>query len=333
MERLEPFWAGAQEHGHGVDWTTLERIVGGRARVPEADVAALVTAGVRLDRAQAWLAARATETCGQVVTWVDLRYPEALRRTHRPPPVLMVEGDIGALQGPATAIVGTRAASRYGLTVARQLGAELARAGHVVVSGLARGVDAEAHEGAVGQGRTVAVLGHGLGFTAPQSHTRLRARIVEAGGAMVSVWPDDHPPRPHTFPRRNVWIAGLSDAVVVVEAGERSGALITADAAAREGRDVFAVPGPIDRESSLGCNRLIDQGAGVVTDVASFVARRAGVPVARREGWEAWVEAGTPVDEVARRLGRPVTEVIGWLTRGELEGTWVRVGGQRWARR
>ncbi|HMV70327.1 MAG TPA: DNA-processing protein DprA, partial [Myxococcota bacterium] len=211
--------------------------------------------------------------------------------------------------------------------------AELARAGRVVVSGLARGVDAEAHAGALATGRTVAVLGHGLGFTAPRSHERLRGQILAAGGAMVSVWPDDLAPVPHTFPRRNVWIAGLAEAVVVVEAGERSGALITADAAAREGRDVYAVPGPIDQPASAGCNRLIEEGAGVIVDVASFVAAHAGAAVARADGWQAWVDQGAPVDEVARRLGRPVTEVIGWLTRGELDGTWVRLGGQRWALR
>ena len=190
-----------------------------------------------------------------VITVADSRYPAALRRTGSPPPVLCVEGSLDVLQRPAVAIVGTRDCTGYGRRVARRLAEQLAQGGRVVVSGLARGIDEEAHLGACDAGATVAVLGHGLGHTAPASHRGLRRRIVAQGGAMVSAWPDDVAPRPFTFPQRNAWISGLSDAVVVVEAGERSGALITARWASQDGREVFAVPGPVGAPASAGCLR------------------------------------------------------------------------------
>jgi DNA protecting protein DprA len=328
---MSGFWAGAQDDVGGVDWGGLASRVGGWGELERADADALVEAGVSPARAARWLAKPARGSMGDVLTLADDGYPEALRRTRQPPPVLCVEGDAGALRGPGVAVVGTRDATGYGRGVARHLGHALASAGRVVVSGLARGVDAEAHLGALGAGRTVAVLGHGLGHTAPSSHRRLRARIAAEGGAIVSVWPDELPPRPHTFPQRNLWIAGLSDAVVVVEAGLRSGALITARWAAAEGREVFAVPGPIGAEASVGCLGLLEEGASVVVDVPSCVARISGQAPPVGEALLALAASGASVDVIAQRMGRSVVDVLVALGRLELQGELVRVDSHRWA--
>jgi DNA processing protein len=331
MGWMSGFWAGAQDDVGGVDWVGLAALVGGWGDLERADVDALVAAGVSVPRAQRWLGKPARASLGHVVTLADDAYPDALRRTRQPPPVLCVEGDLAALRGPGVAVVGTRDATGYGRAVARHLGHALATAGRVVVSGLARGVDGEAHLGALGAGRTVAVLGHGLGHTAPSSHRRLRARLAAEGGALVSVWPDDLPPRPHTFPQRNLWIAGLSEAVVVVEAGLRSGALITARWAAAEGREVFAVPGPIGAEASVGCLGLLEEGASVVVDVPSLVARLAGQAPPRGDALRELAASGASVDVLAQRLGRSVVDVLVDLGRLELQGELVRVEGNRWA--
>jgi len=188
-------------------------------------------------------------------------YPERLRRLVDAPPLLVVRGDPSALRGPGVAIVGARAATHYGRTVARELAATLARAGLVVVSGLAVGVDAAAHEGALeAGGLTVAFQACGPDRVYPAVHRRLADRIVR-GGAVVSELPLGTPPRSPHFPLRNRLISASSLAVVVVEARRRSGSLITARHAADQGVDVFAVPGPITAPTSQGPNRLIQDGA------------------------------------------------------------------------
>jgi DNA processing protein len=199
----------------------------------------------------------------KVLTYADGDYPEQLRTISDPPPALFVRGTLPA-GSQYVAIVGTRRASSYGRTVAARLAAGMARAGVVVVSGLARGVDAAAHRGALeAGGRTVAVLGCGPDVVYPREHAALRDEIV-ASGALVTEFPPGTPPEPWHFPVRNRIISGLSRAVVVVEAGEKSGALITADLALEQGRDVLAVPGHITSPLSRGPNRLIKQGARLV---------------------------------------------------------------------
>jgi DNA processing protein len=245
--------------------------------------------------------------------------------------VLLVEGDPAVLARPAVAIVGTRACTAYGRGVARHLAASLAQAGVVVVSGLARGIDGEAHLATLGVGPTVAVVGHGLGTTAPPSHADLRRRLVACGGVVVSTWPDDEPPRPWHFPERNAWIAGLAQLVVVVEAPARSGALITARAALAEGREVAAVPGPLGAPASVGCLELIEEGARVVADVARFVASIAPSATPGPEAWLADLFAGVDLDAIARRRGRTVAEVLAEVARLEVEGRVVRVPGGRYA--
>jgi DNA processing protein len=197
----------------------------------------------------------------------DPLFPERLRAIFDPPPALYLRGDgePALLARRAVAVVGARSCSPYGAQVARRLGRELAAAGLVVVSGLARGVDGEAHRGALeAGGTTVAVLGCGIDRDYPASHAQLSRRIEEQG-LVVSEYEPGVEPAPWRFPARNRIIAGLCEAVVVVEARERSGALITADFGLDEGRDVFAVPGEITSSLSAGTNALLKLGATPLT--------------------------------------------------------------------
>jgi DNA processing protein len=197
----------------------------------------------------------------------DPRYPAALAVIHDPPPVLWTRGRVESLHGPMVAVVGSRAASPYALQVARKLGADLARRKVTVVSGMARGVDSAAHEGALdGGGVTVAVFGCGVGVVYPPEHAPLAARIRVAG-ALLSEFPPDAPPLPAHFPQRNRIISGLALAVVVVEAAEKSGSLITARFALEQGREVLAVPGNILSGRNSGAHALLRDGAKIVEGV------------------------------------------------------------------
>ena len=195
-------------------------------------------------------------------------FPALLAAIHDPPPQLFLRGDGSPelLARPSVALVGARACSSYGRSVARSLGRDLAAAGLVVVSGLARGIDGEAHRGALeGGGVTVAVLGCGIDRDYPAAHAELARRICDGDGLVVSEYEQGVEPAPWRFPARNRIIAGLCRATVVVEARERSGALITADFALEEGRDVLSVPGEITSSLSAGTNALLRLGATPVT--------------------------------------------------------------------
>jgi DNA processing protein len=200
----------------------------------------------------------------------DRAFPAALRSIFDPPPGLFLRGggSVELLDRPAVSIVGARACSAYGSHVSRTFGRELAAAGLVVVSGMARGVDGEAHRGALeAEGVTVAVLGCGIDRDYPAAHAELARRIC-ASGLVVSEYPPGVEPAPWRFPARNRIVAGLAEATLVVEARERSGALITADLALEEGREVFAVPGEITSALSAGTNALLRLGAMAATSAA-----------------------------------------------------------------
>ena len=261
----------------------------------------------------------------------DPGFPPLLRAIHDPPPGLFVRGEeeIAVLARPAVAIVGARACSAYGRQIARSLGRELAAAGLVVVSGLARGVDSEAHRGALeASGKTVAVLGCGIDRDYPAANREL-ARQVAATGLVVSEYAPGVEPAPWRFPARNRIVAGLCGATVVVEARERSGALITADFALEEGREVFAVPGEITSALSAGSNALLRLGATPLTcaqDVLESFGLAAMEPAAPELGPAATAvrervrEGAVGADELARATGLGAGELAAILTELELAG-------------
>ncbi len=206
-----------------------------------------------------------------LVPFGDERYPPLLSQIPDPPLVLYVRGRAESLSTPTVAIVGTRKCSRYGRETTRRIAGELVAVGITVVSGLALGIDGEAHEGALeAGGTTVAVLGSGVDEIYPPEHVRLAGR-VEVAGAVVSEFPLGSKPRKENFPRRNRIISGLSLGVLVMEAPVRSGALITARTASEQGREVFAVPGRVDNPNASGCLALIKDGAKLTTSVKDII--------------------------------------------------------------
>lgn len=219
-----------------------------------------------LDRAE-----RILEDCQRgnfrILTLQDADYPVRLRNIYDPPCVLYIRGRLPVIdEEVAVAVVGTRECSPYGTACAEKLGGQLAAAGAVVVTGLARGIDSDAARGALrAGGRVIGVLGCGLDMVYPPENRRLNEDVA-ASGALISEYPPQTGPLKANFPARNRIISGLALATLVVEAPEVSGALITAGTALEQSRDVYAVPGPIDAPTSRGCNRLIQSGAGLVTD-------------------------------------------------------------------
>jgi DNA processing protein len=265
-------------------------------------------------------------------------FPPLLHAIHDPPPGLFVRGEAGveSLRGATVAVVGARSCSPYGAQVARMLGRELGRAGLVVVSGLARGVDGEAHRGALeSSGVTVGVLGCGIDRDYPAAHRELATRI-RATGLTVSEYAPGVEPAPWRFPARNRIIAGLSAATVVVEARDRSGALITADLALEEGREVFAVPGEITSALSAGTNDLLKLGATPLTGSAD-VLDVFGWTSAESEAVELGSSAEAVLarlrdgpasaDELARATGLDAGALASALTELELAGCAVAGGG------
>ena len=210
---------------------------------------------------------KALEMGAHIITAEDDEYPPLLREIHDPPIVLYVLGSIIDRDRNAVAVVGSRKASHYATECAKKLSFQMAYAGLTVVSGLARGIDTAAHQGALAaKGRTIAVIGSGLGELYPPENAELADRIA-ASGAVISEFPIDTKPDRQTFPIRNRIVTGLSFGVLVVEAGANSGALISANMAAEQGRTLYAVPGRIDAPAALGSNRLIQQGAKLVITV------------------------------------------------------------------
>jgi len=280
----------------------------------------------------------------RALTWDDPAYPANLRRIDAPPPVLFLRGDLLPEDEWAVGVVGTRRASAYGKEVARRLAAELARAGVVVVSGLARGIDAAAHQAALDAGgRTLAVLANGLDQVYPSEHRDLAAAVIEHG-ALISEQPLGAPPDARNFPARNRIISGLSLGVVVVECPWNSGAIITAKQALEQGREVFAVPGGILSPNSEGPNRLIKDGATPVTEVndilealnltraAQYVDARLVLPDDPVEAQLLDLITAEPrhVDDIRREAGLPVSQVSSALAMMELKGMVRSVGGMKY---
>jgi DNA processing protein len=289
--------------------------------------------------------ARSARAGHAIVALGELAYPAPLAQIPDPPPVLFVRGSVEALARPAVALVGARAATAYGKEMARALAADLAARDVVVVSGLARGIDGAAHQAALDAGGlTVAVLGAGLDRIYPAEHEALGAAAVAAGGALVGELRPGTPPLAHHFPLRNRIISGLASAVVVVEAAEKSGSLITAACALEQGREVMAVPGPVRAGRHRGAHALLRDGATLVETADDILAelgwaapRGAGD---RRPGLDPAVASalGLPpetveftVDDVAGLTGLPAQVVLGRLLALEIDGRIQRIGSGRYS--
>ncbi len=280
----------------------------------------------------------------QILTWDDESYPARLREIDQPPPVLYLRGEYLPDDVFAVAIVGTRRVTPYGRQVTEEIASFLAANGITVVSGLARGVDAVAHTAALkAGGRTIGVLGSGVDRIYPPEHRALAEQMVERG-AVVSDYAPGTPPDASNFPPRNRIISGLSLAVVVIEAGETSGALITAEFAAEQGREIFAVPGSILAPQSKGTNKLIQNGAQPLltasdlmqalnlTRMGEHKAARKILPSDEVEAklLAALGEQPVHVDELGNQTGLPIEKVSATLTLMELKGMVRQVGGMHY---
>jgi DNA processing protein len=285
----------------------------------------------------------------QVLTLDDAAYPANLREIYDPPLALYVKGTLEPRDKHAIAIVGSRQTTYYGLESARKLGYQLAYAGVTVVSGFARGIDTAAHQGALAaNGRTLAVLGTGLDIVYPPENGPLYEKITNGGGAMMTQFPFGVRPDTQHFPLRNRIVSGLSLGIIVVEAGVTSGALITANMALDQGRQVFAVPGKIDSPQSHGCHKLIKAGAKLVEDAEDVLTEfeelfpkssRPAAPGAEpptleltedeQKVYDAVGDDETDVDVVIRQSGLTSAEVFATLLRLEMKRLVKQVPGKR----
>lgn len=317
------------------------------ARLLAEDPELLELASRHLDEARA-VRDRAENAGIRVLAWSDPAFPSLLAAISDCPPVLWFRGDLSCLDAPTIAIVGSRAASPVAVDTASRLAADLGARGVTVVSGLARGVDSAAHRGALTSGRTIAVLGSGVDYVYPPEHKPLSAQIGERG-LVVSEYPPRTPPLPHHFPQRNRLISGLSLAVVVIEASEKSGSLITAECALEQGREVMAVPGNVLSGRNRGGHALLKDGAKIVETVDDIVEGLGWASEADRAISAAASSSGTmtspdPVlrvmaadqpydlDALASRSGLDARRLLPRLIELELAGRVRRHGGGRFVR-
>ena len=338
LERLIEIFGSAQEILRQ-DAQTLAQ----EANLNPDTAAKLLQAAFSVNPQEEW--DKTAQLNGHIYLPEDEEYPQSLRNCKEAPLAIYVLGKLPATEQACVALVGTRKITPYGRRVTRKLGEELAQCGAVVVSGLARGVDSEAHAACVRLKKpTVAVIGTGIGRCYPAENRALEKAILEQGGAVVSELPFNSPPHAFHFPRRNRIIAALAQPVVIVEGEVKSGALITAKLALEMGKDVLAVPGPIDSLQSGGPNSLIRQGAGVVTSVADildyipqqsrfgldsrFFKRTEITPnkplenlTPRQQQVMQLVGTGTcSLDQIAQGLGADVPETAGLLFELEVQG-------------
>jgi DNA processing protein len=277
--------------------------------------------------------------CGAtVITQASPSYPKSLREIHAPPIVLYVWGEIQERDQHAIGIIGSRRTTHYGSESAKKLSYQIAYAGLTVISGLARGIDTAAHQGALAaKGRTIAVIGSGLSRLYPPENQALAEKISNGNGAILSEFSMEIEPDRQTFPMRNRIISGWSHGILVVEAGLNSGALITASQAVEQGRSVYAVPGHINAPSAMGSNRLIQQGAKLVMSASDILddlqillpdtkpspeaAARPLPPLSEEERriYDAINSSETPIDQIAAKCDLPSATVSSTLLRLELK--------------
>jgi len=330
---IETAWyAGADGLSRlGLDKRTIQSLLDARAELDlDAEYQKVEAAGITL------------------LTWKDPTFPRYLREIPHCPPVLYLQGEIAEADEWAVAVVGTRRLTVYGRQVVRELVTGLVQNGVTIVSGLARGIDSLAHKAALeAGGRTLAVLGSGLDNIYPPEHRKLARQIIEQKkGAIITEYALGVKPEAKNFPPRNRIISGLSLGTIVIEAGARSGALITTNFALEQDREVFAVPGNINSPASAGTNHLIQQGAKLVTSVedileelnltmiAERVAVQAALPESAEEAALLDSLSSTPVhiDELSRTSGLPAAQVSSTLTLMELKGIVQQVGGMNYVR-
>ncbi len=283
---------------------------------------------------------KAREAGAEIIAYADPEYPNLIGNIDYAPPVLYLKGNVGIFAERSVAVVGTRRPTYYGKAQARKFARTFAEAGVVVVSGGARGIDTQAHVSTLEAGGiTVAVLGSGLDVPYPRENVGLFKKILNCGGAVLTEFPFGTLPLPHNFLRRNRIISGLSEAVIIVEAGKRSGALNTASWAAEQGRDVFAIPGPIDSASSMGTNELIKKGAHIalcpedVLETMGIVGESNDAVSVELKGaekmvFDALTHEPVHVDNLAKRLNMDVVEVLVHLLSLELKGLIVQLPGK-----
>ena len=326
---LESAWgadpAGLAEAGLGAK--VIERVIAARQKV---------------DLDQVW--SRIESQGIKILTWQDEQYPSRLKEIDQPPPVLYIRGEYLPNDLFAVAIVGTRRVTPYGRQVTEEISSFLAANGITVVSGLARGVDAVAHQTALKSGgRTIGILGSGVDKIYPPEHQKMAEQMMERG-AIISDYAPGTPPDASNFPPRNRIISGLSLAVVVVEAGETSGALITAAFAAEQGREIFSVPGSILAPQSKGTNKLIQSGAQPllsasdlmqaldITRIGEHKSARKILPADETESRLLNVLGGEPlhVDEIRNQTDLPIEKVSATLALMELKGMVRQVGGMNY---
>lgn len=296
-----------------------------------------------IERCLSWMAQGVDRT---IICWADDCYPTLLKEISRPPLLLFIEGQKALLHKPQLAMVGSRQPSVAGRSCARQFAASLVRCGWTITSGLARGIDAACHQGALdANGETVAVLGTGVDVVYPKQHRALQDSIVEKGGCLLSEFAPGTPPRAEHFPRRNRIVSGLSRGVVVVEAAIRSGSLITARYALEQAREVFAVPGNIFNPMVQGCHQLIKQGAKLAAEVEDINEEFQNLAL-KPAGKDKLVEEKsvgeslatdklldsvefdvTAIDVIAERSNMPVSDVLATLLEYELRGLVAAVPG------
>lgn len=283
-----------------------------------------------------------------VVTLADPRYPRLLREIHDPPIVLYVRGTLPP-DGHSVGLVGTRKPSHYALECAKKLSYQLAYSGLTVTSGLARGIDTASHQGALAaKGRTIAVLGSGLQNLYPPENAELADKIAAENGAIITEFSMETTADRQTFPMRNRIISGLSFGLLVVEAGTKSGALISATQAAEQGRSLYAVPGRIDQPHAIGSNRLIQQGAKLVTSAQDILddlgllfpekpelsspRPEAALSPSEKAIYDALQDDETPIDEIIARSGLPTPEVSSTLLALEMRKLVKQLPGGRFVK-
>jgi DNA processing protein len=357
VEQEKIFWVGFNLV-KGIGSARMRRLLdffGSAEQAWRAENEALLAAGLSPKLAAALEQVRQGETLDktletidrtgiQVVIWNDLEYPRRLKEIDHPPPVLYISGELSETDPGAVAVVGTRRVTAYGRQVTEEIGRDLAINSVCVISGLARGVDALAHQAALRNGgRTLAVLGSGLDQIYPPEHRSLADQICERG-ALISDYPPGTAPDAANFPPRNRIISGMAQAVIVVEAGEKSGALITAAFAAEQGREVFAVPGYLYAPQSRGTNQLIRAGAHIYLNVEDVLRtlnmthlemHRSARSILPSDSTEATLFAllgrePMHVDAIQEQAELPVEQVTAVLTMMELKGLVRQVGGMRY---